>query len=91
MPGSCILIHKTNYSGHERLHDFVLMFSLSYSICHSSEDHLAIPFEKLVGGMYGISFSDHPAVIFHFFSGVPRNDLFPINAMQKTAHQTTRQ
>ncbi len=31
----------------------------------------AIPFEKLVGGVSGVSFSDHPAATFHYFLGYP--------------------
>ena len=42
----------------------------------------AIPFEKLVGGVSGVSFSDHPQRLFTIFLG---------NAMQKTARQTTPQ
>ncbi len=38
----------------------------------------AIPFEKLVGGVSGVSFSDHPAAIFHFFLGYPAVIFFPL-------------
>ncbi len=32
---------------------------------------LAIPFEKVVGGVSDVGFPDHPAAIFAFFSGYP--------------------
>ena len=38
----------------------------------------AIPFQKLVGGVSGVSFSDHPAAIFHFFLGYPGVSFFPL-------------
>ena len=43
----------------------------------------AIPFEKLVGGVSGVSFSDHPAAIFHYFLGYPAMIFFPLTQCKK--------
>ncbi len=50
----------------------------------------AIPFEKLVGGVWRQLFRPTHSD-FSLFLGVPRSDFFPINAMQKTTRQTTPQ
>ncbi len=43
----------------------------------------AIPFEKLVGGVSGVSFSDHPAATFHYFLGYPAVIFFPLTQCKK--------
>ncbi len=43
----------------------------------------AVPFEKLVGGVSGVRFSDHPAAIFHFFLGYPAVIFFPLTQCKK--------
>ena len=46
-------------------------------------DIRAIPFEKLVGGVSGVSFSDHPAAIFHYFLGYPAVIFSPLTQCKK--------
>ena len=53
------------------LHDMKMKEAI-LTLCGEPFVHfLAIPFEKVVGGVSDVGFPDHPAAIFAFFSGYP--------------------